>query len=161
MNVHPIFVHFPLAFLTFYAFFEMARIDKILHTTWYKPVKIALLFIGTLTSFITLQTGEMAEELLSTRSTLVEAHSAWATASVWIFAVLAIAYLIDLVQTQEWFARIRFITPIARMILKIAPLLAFLGLITITVAGSLGGAIVYGKNADPIVAFIYKIVIGQ
>ena len=39
------------------------------------------------------------------------------------------------------------------------PLLALLGLIAITITGGLGGAIVYGKDVDPIVSFIYKLTV--
>lgn len=161
MNIHPIFVHFPLAFLSVYAFFEIVRIKQFTRAQWYLPVKKALLYIGTLTSFLTLQTGEMAEEALGFHSNLVEAHSTWATGSVWIFAILAIAYLIPIFETKNWFSRIRFTSVIAKYIRLYAPVIALIGLIAITIAGALGGAIVYGKNADPIVRIVYNLIIGN
>jgi uncharacterized membrane protein len=160
MNIHPIFVHFPLAFLTVYAAFEIVRLPFFTQESWYKPVKKALLYIGTLMSFITLQTGESAEHLMKVRNPLVETHSTWATVSVWIFVVIAVGYLLETCATKTWFARLSFLLPIGKIIRTLAPLLAFVGLVAITVAGALGGAIVYGPDVDPIVKFIYGIVIG-
>ncbi len=85
MNLHPIFVHFPIALLTLYAvleiaiplkikFYKLCKWDKpetsprlaklyelLINPVW-NSIKAFLVIIGTLLAFPTLQTGEWAEE---------------------------------------------------------------------------------------------------
>lgn len=168
MNIHPLFVHFPIGILVLYTAFEILRFGFITKRPAYFEMKAMLVIIGTITAYLTSFTGEMAEELLSTtdpaKMPLVEVHSRYAGATVVIFSLLAGAYIIALCKQNHRFAfitRISFIQKPARLILKIAPLLATLGLLTITITGALGAALVYGPQVEPVVTFIYTLLSGQ
>lgn len=168
MNIHPLFVHFPIALLSIYGFFEIIRIKAWQNTTWIRPLKTALIIIGVTFAYISLSTGELAEHALNDRSLrdLVEKHAFFADIATYLFLFPAIAYLFEGVLATS------FATKIPEMIkgimvwystkLMIAPLrvmLAFLGVLAVFITGALGGAIVYGPEADPFVSFIYKLLI--
>lgn len=171
MDIHPIFVHFPIALLTVYSILELIRFEKITSQAYYFYVKACILIIGTLGAFASLSTGEMAERSVD-RSLhgLVEMHSTFAAISTWIFVVLSAIYLIIWISKTEYnqklnnssFAKIWNIKlNIANKIFNNKVLmvtLAILGLMAITMTGALGGAIVYGPDVDPIVSFFYHLV---
>ena len=170
MNIHPILVHFPIAMLTIYAIAELIRVKKITDLPYYFYIKASILFIGVLGAFASLSSGEAAEHSVSrSLNNLVEVHSAFANASTWIFGIIAIIYLIIWISKSSFnqklleskFASIWSIkVNIANKILDsyFMILVAFIGLISITITGALGGAIVYGPDIDPIVNFIYNLV---
>jgi hypothetical protein len=130
---------------------------------------MVLLTVGVFSSFTALSSGEEAADILG-ETNLVEIHSAFAVASTWIFGVLLVAYLIHLLATSLSVERIRLLVeklgPFWRLLVSLSRFilkpyttitLALLGLITITVTGALGGAIVYGPDIDPIVSFVYNL----
>lgn len=173
MNIHPIFVHFPIALLTVYAIAELIRFKKVTETPYYFYVKAVLVIAGTLSSSLALQTGELAEHLLGERgSKLIDSHATFATISTDIFAILAVVYLLIWISKTSWntkinefkngiFAKIwNLLVSTANKIISspLSFILAFIGLIAVTVTGALGGAIVYGPTVDPIVSFIYNLV---
>lgn len=168
MNIHPAFVHFPIALLIVYAVLECIRPKYVMSRRSWHDIKAAFVILGTLSAFAALSTGEMAEELVDrTKHQLVELHSFFATVSTWIFAILAAAYLIALLQEhvqplarQSWW---KIIAAIGAFVERpyIAIVLALLGIVSLTVTGALGGAIVYGPDADPIVSFIYNLFFPQ
>lgn len=170
MNIHPAFVHFPIALLLMYALFEIIRFTKRGKTPYFFHIKAILVIVGTLTAFLTLQTGDMAEESFkrSALRSLIHTHSSFATASTWIFTIIAFVYIIawfkesPLYQKvlgsaigKQWAQLERYSLEILQS--PLIPLLAVLGLITMTITGALGGAIVYGPDVDPIVNFVYHL----
>ena len=50
MNLHPIFVHFPIALFTLYALLECARFKKLQEQTYYFYLKAFLVITGGLAS---------------------------------------------------------------------------------------------------------------
>lgn len=163
MNIHPIFVHFPIALLTFYALFEIFAWKKISSMSWWIYVKATLLFAGTLSGFVALNTGEGAEHIIG-GSKLIETHATFATASIWLFVVLSVVYLIRFVLESGYiinFPKIQHVlNGIQNYINKysfLVPVIAFIGLVVITITGALGGAIVYGPDIDPVVSFVYHL----
>lgn len=170
MNIHPIFVHFPIALLTVYAIAELARFKKLIAEAYYFYVKATLVIAGTLGAFSALLTGDPAEHALTDKSLrpLVETHSTFAAASTWIFTFLALVYIVLWINRSSWnekllagkFSKIWIVkVKVADWILHspFVPILALIGLVTITITGALGGAIVYGPNVDPIVSWIYHL----
>lgn len=187
MNIHPIFVHFPIALLTLYAVLEIAiplkikafrlfkwdtspRFEKmyqLLTNPVWTSIKAFLVLVGTVLTFATLQTGEWAEEIY--RSTgvngtsqigrLIETHSTFADFTMIVFSVLAVGYLAQILWNTYTLTlqKYTFIPAISNIILhpKVAPLLAFVGIIALTITGALGGAIAHGPNTDPVVQMIY------
>ncbi len=178
MNIHPIFVHFPIALLTIYAIMELLRFKKIKELPYFFYSKAIILIIGALSSSVALQTGEMAEHAIARGSEIrkiVNMHSFFAGFSSNIFAILAIVYAISWINKSEFAKKILskvtnigivnklwiFASKIAEKILVndiLMITLAIIGLVTITITGALGGAIVYGPDVDPIVHFIYNLV---
>lgn len=177
MNIHPIFVHFPIALLTIYAMMELLRFKNIKELPYFFYTKAIILIIGALSSSVALQTGELAQDALGKPEmrNLVEKHAWFAGFASYIFAVLAIAYAVSWVNKSEFAKKILskvtsigiinklwiFISKVVEMILAndlLMIVLAIVGLVTITITGALGGAIVYGPNVDPIVQFIYNLV---
>ena len=171
MNIHPIFVHFPIAFLTMYSIMEILQFKKLRDSHTWNNIKAFLVIIGTGLSFLALQTGELAEGIIG-RSRLVETHSTFATISTWFFIIMAIVYFIHIInneftQLKDWCWNTKYIRTIWRVLSKITDIIFFywgmfialgiMGLVLITITGALGGAIVYGPTADPVVSFIYNL----
>lgn len=168
MNIHPLFVHFPIALLTVYAVAELLRFKRLTSQVWWWNVKALLLGVGLLGGFAALQTGEMAEELIE-KSQLVEIHSTYADITVWIFGILAVMYIIagirmyrgEYIQNNIMSRIFEFFSRIERVVSRSIPVLAILGLVTLTITGALGAVLVYGTDIDPVVRFVYSMVVGS
>lgn len=172
MNIHPLFVHFPIALFSVYVLIELFRIEAVQRASWILPIKTILLVAGSIGAELSLITGESAEHVVGKENpalrSLIELHATTAGIATALFAVVGLAYCIAWFQTTAWAQRsfgtygekIRSIAYwYSAHILTpwIVLVLACVGMIAITIAGGLGGAIVYGPSVDPIVAFIYKL----
>ncbi len=169
MNIHPIFVHFPIALMTVYAIAELIRFKKLTQTAYWFYVKAILVIAGTLSAFLALNTGEGAEDLIDrSLRPLMNMHATFASASTWIFGIMSVLYLISWISRSEfsqkisaskvgwvWDKKVFWANRILNSSLMI--ILALAGLIAITITGALGGAIVYGPEVDPIVSSIYHL----
>ena len=168
MNIHPIFVHFPIALLAIYALLEMIHFKKLIYKIEFFYVKFFLLATGTIGAFFALTTGDDAERLHRDVRALVHVHSTFAAITTIIFCILLAVYVFDWVnlvfgeklEASKKFSKIWHLKKL--IIHKIFPgpviiLLAILGLVTLLITGALGGAIVYGIAGDPFTAFVYKI----
>ncbi|MEI8338239.1 MAG: DUF2231 domain-containing protein [bacterium] len=167
MNIHPIFVHFPIALLAIYAILECFHFRKIMHKIEFFYIKFFLLITGTIGALISLSTGESASILHRDVHSLVRVHSTYATLTTIIFGILLAVYIFDwvyLVYDEKLStSKLSKIWSLKKKIIKtifpgpVIIILAILGLITLIITGALGGAIVYGASGDPITAFVYKI----
>ncbi len=178
-NLHPIFVHFPVALLTVYALMELVRWRKITARAYWFYVKAVFLIIGGLGALAALWTGDMGKAAvragefhpaIANFNQVVNTHENFADASVAIFGVLAASYLIIwlshenfarfLGQNQAvkvfwmWLSRLAHIIAESRLVI----FLALSGLICITITGGLGGVMVYGPGADPFFGLVYHIL---
>lgn len=170
MDLHPIFVHFPIALLTIYSLIELLAIKFRKNLTLFY-VKATFLIIGVGGAIFSLLSGEIAAKAytLPDLKRLVAMHELWANITTYIFLTIAIAYFL------EWLS-LEFREPIQnskynnfflvlmniKKVLYSAPLIYFLtmvGLVGITLTGALGGAIVYGPEADPLVSIIYNLLL--
>lgn len=162
MNLHPALVHFPIALLTVYAMFELARLPFITRTTWWFPLKSALVILGAAAAIPTYFTGwiqERAAAEVGEVPKLLATHGDFALYTVIVFAVLALAHIVHLRPAQLP----PKLVAVAEKILT-APFavpLALLGLLCVTVTGALGGAMIYGPDVDPAVSIIYNLLIGE
>ena len=160
--------------MSIYAVIEIFRFKKLNELSYLFYVKAILLFVGFLGAEVALGTGENAEHLLNNPSlrTLINTHSNYAGIATFIFGVLSVIYIVLWISKTSLWTKLTLnestktisakILSLAELFYKnIVPLLAILGLIAITITGGLGGAIVYGKDIDPIVNFIYRITVGQ
>ncbi len=171
MNIHPAFVHFPIALLTLYCVCEIlwfARLRNNISWWWFK---FGLLFFGTLASYATYQTGKLAASMATEISPLLIKHATFATYSVRLFTFLLIMYLVQGISRGTIFPTLagffhrhsvtrtiwKILTFLERIVLQkyVVILFAILGLTFITITGGLGGAMVYGPDADPAVSLIY------
>src|ERR1051326_4143656 len=104
LNVHPIFVHFPVALLTIYCLLEFVRLRKVTSQPYWFYIKAMFVIIGSLATAAALITGDMAEDIVagSDRALrhLIGVHSNWAVATTTIFGMLAFFYLIAWIEKQ-------------------------------------------------------------
>lgn len=167
MDIHPILVHFPIGLLVVYSIFECVRVRRLEEAEWWLMTKAAILFTGFLGALAALWTGETAASLAGGETPLIELHSSFAGAAVATYGVLVAHYLVSLARRFSFHARLegvpRAIASFAYaandLVFKpwLVVILAFLGFALMGVTGALGGALVYGPNADFIVSFVYHI----
>ncbi len=172
MNIHLLIVHFPIAFLTFYAVAEIVPIRRLRTSIAWHHIKTVILGVGFASALLALATGDGAEQMVG-RSQLTELHSSFAALSTVIFGVALLIYLIIFIN-KFWglviFERFgigeagvgRMLVQVVDVATKIQrswcmALLALVGLCAITITGALGGAIAYGPEIDPFVKFIYSL----
>jgi uncharacterized membrane protein len=177
-NIHPILVHFPIALLTIYALLEVASLKFVPFSKYARDAKGTLIkgflvVVGAVSSGTAILSGEGAEHsMLSDMITsgadttalrhLIETHSTYATITAIVFAVIALSYLslwlsnsfaenTTLKKIDTFFSYIR-----NQYVLSI---LALAGLVLVTITGALGGALAYGPDIDPVVKYIYGLLI--
>lgn len=164
-NLHPIFVHFPIAMLLVYSVIKLLPLAKWFPKANWKDIELALLFIGVVGSFFALATGETAEHLVRPSRDLVEAHSLFATISTWIYGALLLGEVLAMftswyenkMKNQEILKVVNFLkTNLTNKFYS--GVLSFLGLIAISLTGLLGGVITYGVGADPFAAIVLQLL---
>lgn len=142
-------VHFPIALLTIYALFEILRLRQLMEKAYWfylKGVFVILGEVGAIAAFLTGERGIHYGEGIR----LIEMHQKFGTFTAIVFGIIALAY------AMEW----RKPNTISLSIMRpwiIIPL-AVIGLISITITGGLGGAIVYGTGFDPLMAPVFKLL---
>lgn len=173
MNVHPIFVHFPIALLTLYALLELARFRTLQRIRSLQTSKLFLLFAGTLAAIPTVVAGKLAQWSLhvpaqSHTADVIRTHSYFALSTLVLFLLLSCAYASRLyldahpLKTQAGRPRTALHTLAALTdITPLVMLLAFVGVTLIFVTGTLGGIIVYGPDLDPVTHFVNTLIFGS
>lgn len=177
MNIHPIFVHFPIALLTVYTLLEFLRFKKLNAKSWYFYLKLFLVSAGIVGAYLAVKTGELAFKLFPSgaESKLLKTHAFWGKTSLTIFSVIAAAYVIRWVKDYSgqiiFASRILSASPVKkiwRIVIVISDfvmspylltLLAVLGFLAILITSALGGSIVYGPEIDPMANFFYKLFV--
>lgn len=165
-NIHPIFVHFPIALLFIYSLIKIIPVEKWFSKFKWSDIRKIILLIGVAGAFIGLATGEVAEHIVRPNHQLVEAHSSFATAATWLYAILLLGEIASYINTHypTWAEKnqtrkkILFFleTTLSKGFFPI--LLALLALIAIVITGILGGAMVYGTSADPFAGIILNLL---
>lgn len=169
LNIHPILVHFPIAFLTVYALLECVPFKRITQLPYWFYLKAALVIIGTLGSIAAFLNGNILKSLFrsdSHLSALVDRHSQFALATVLLFCLISAIYALEWCGREHLSARMHGkMKSIFEWKVRIAhqlyasPLrviLAIVGLALVTITGGLGGTIVYGPDIDPVAGFVYR-----
>lgn len=172
MNIHPLFVHFPVALLSTYAVFELLRFKKITSQNYWFYVKAVLVIAGTLGACVAYLAGDEAKHLILQKhadlKSLIALHENWALVTLIIFAIIASSYTVVWLKQYKigWLSKDNFFgrswklkIMVAGFILNssIVLILAFVGLVALTITGALGGSIIYGHSGDPFTAFVYSI----
>lgn len=154
LPAHQILVHFPIALLTVYALFELARFKRVTSSSWWAPVKAAFVIIGSLSSLATFASGQKIIMGAETLPRIVEVHRSFGILAIVTFGLMAVSYAILLRKPDSRFAKIMTTWWIA------VPL-ALLGLFFITGTGALGGAMVFGPDIDPAARFFFDTFVGE
>jgi uncharacterized membrane protein len=164
-NLHPLFVHFPIALLFLYAVIKILPTQKWFPQVSWKQIERALLFFGVLGAFASILTGETAEHLFQPNRELVEMHATFATLSTWVFGALLVGEILSMLHnyinaTLHAVKIKRFIFGLESLLIDrvFSVVLALVGLIAISVTGLLGGVMVYGLSADPAAALVVKLL---
>jgi uncharacterized membrane protein len=168
-NIHPIFVHFPIAMLFVYSVIHILPFNKWFPKFAWKHIEFVLLVVGVLGAFAALATGETAEHMVRPDHTLVEYHSTFASIATWLYGILLvgeIAYYWNRVAATvgESIRLVQYINKLSTFIEKylqkgwISKTLALCALIAIVVTGILGGVITYGVTADPFAVYLLQIL---
>lgn len=170
MDLHPIIVHAPIAFLAVYAGLEMLTfVPKLKNSTTFFSIKYFLLTVGFLSAIAATISGENAEhlngEFLNTN--ILHLHATYAEATRNLFGILFLIYIcIGLTMYPACKAyTARFSLGLANLMQKVGDfftkyytltiLLAIVGLGLVSISGALGGALVYGADAkDPFIGFV-------
>jgi uncharacterized membrane protein len=151
MNIHPFIIHFPVAFLTLYALLELFRFRVVVEKTWYQPFKIGLLYAGAVGVVLAFVTGGIAEGIVLDTThvpkELVERHELFVSLGGWLFIALAALHI----GASKGKA-------LALRLLKtpLVPIVALIALLSMSIGGALGAAIVHGPEADLMVKGIFK-----
>ncbi len=164
-NIHPLFVHFPIAFLLLYSLIRILPFERLIPSLSWRHIQQVLLLAGILGAFLSNTTGELAEHLVRPEEALVEMHAFFALASTWIYGLLLGA---EILFTLNPYLSKKFpLGSITTLLIKIETLLtnrtltlvlAVLGVVAISLTGLLGGVMVYGTSADPLAPVILKIL---
>ena len=164
-NLHPIFVHFPIAFFLLYSFLKVLPFEKRFLKTDLKYTFLILLASGLLGAWLATATGESAEELFQSKDKIIETHASFASASIWFYAIALISEAsffindnlikrLSLSFVKTYIFKLKNILDSKIFLISIV----ILGTLSISITGLLGGVIVYGLTADPLAAPIVKIL---
>ena len=167
MNIHPIFVHFPIALLAMYSIFEILPLVKWYPKAHWDDIKAALVIFGGLGVLAALATGQLAEgsDLARASEAVLHVHKMFAGATAAVFGILAAAYLLRWIFEKHGAAfsglatKFSFLKSFADFILNrwIVVPLALIGLIVLMFTGALGAIIVYGQNGDVVTQAVYSL----
>lgn len=165
MNIHPIVVHFPIAFLFIWGLCEVLPVNKWFASINWVPIKNFLLIIGFLGGWVAQMTGEQAEHLIG-RNSLVHTHSAFAQASMILFGIFAVEVIILFIKAKYFniyntFGILAKIVDKCLLLLQnkiVRGLIVFCALVAIFITGLLGGVMVHGTTADPLAPFVLRLL---
>ena len=163
-NLHPIFVHFPIAFLFIYSLLIIIPLPKWFPKVSWKHIEQMLLLLGVLGAFAALSTGETAEYITRPNHNVVEMHAFFAGLSTWIYGLLLLGEILLLVlpfiQRLKGSVIEKILSGVAKVLTQktIVIVLAIVGFVAISLTGLLGGVMVYGVTADPFSGIVLKIL---
>src|SRR3954468_21445553 len=104
MNIHPMFVHFPVALFLVYALLEICRFTFITNKPYYFYTKGIIVVLGAVSAFAALLTGEPAEHAYKgplsrlEAHKIIELHSTIAGLTTVVFVIIALLYVIGYVR---------------------------------------------------------------
>lgn len=165
MNIHPLVIHFPIAFLVIYSLIVIFPIKRWFPRLAWKDIELILLLVGFTGTIAALQTGEIASELTFQNRDILEMHEFFANATSWTYGLLIAGKILSFIQAHSLYTKIpvviqKLISPISSLLNNtgVVILLAIIGIIVLSLTGLLGGVMVYGTSADPLAPFVLKLL---
>lgn len=164
-NLHPIFVHFPIALLLLYSVLRIFPWPSKWQVVNWQIPRIILLGAGLLGAWMSNLTGDIASKLTKHDRGILQMHETFASMSVNVYVILLIIEIIIFIPKkyldQEYFASIkiwflRLQNFLAHRI--IFQILALIGIVFISITGLLGGVMVHGVNADPLAVPVLQLL---
>lgn len=172
-NLHPIFVHFPIAFLLLYSVIKIIPFRKLFPKVSWKQTELLLLVVGILGAYLAAYTGEIAEKLVGPNKQLVNMHSNFASISIWTYSAILVGELLYFIlpiisvkyNIQDKRERVlgklfKFLERVKNALTDnaVQTMLSIVGFVAISITGLLGGVMVYGLSADPIAGIVLKML---
>ncbi len=164
-NLHPLFVHFPVAMLFVYSIIKILPAERWFPTVAWKHIERALLVFGVAGAFLALATGDTAEHLSTASRPLIEMHSTFAGLATALYGALLAGEILNVINPKllpkiKNKTLVSFLSWLEKILTNkiFSVVLAVLALVAITVTGLLGGVIVYGVSADPMAGIVVKML---
>lgn len=161
IDIHPLLIHFPIALLSVYTVTQLIPPRWLWRNTTLFTLNTFLLLVGSATLLIARQSGDLLEH--SRQFTpLMHTHSQWATMTTVLYGILTIFYFLLLALKLTEVGKTPWLRPYTKILQPaqwlfnnyIITLVALVGAGLLLVTGALGGGIVYGPTADPLVQFV-------
>lgn len=153
--LHPAIVHFPIGLLSFYALLEAISAVAVVRSKLF-TAKLLLLGFGTVGAYIARLTGEHDAAYFAQVTPTLALHSQFSAYVIIFFGILAMSYILEVIPNSKKAKPSQMLKVATNTYLRI--FLALIGFGTITVVGALGGAMVHGPDADPMVRFVTGIL---
>jgi uncharacterized membrane protein len=165
-NIHPLLVHFPIAFLLLYSLLTILPIQHLIKGPW-QEIRRILLICGVGGALASGLTGELAEGLFRVQHNLVEIHANMAKITIALYSALCLGEIL-LLTKNEWnklFAKNASLSNICQRTMHAlthpttVKIIATLGAITLCLTGLLGGMISHPSSTDPLAPLVKKIFV--
>ncbi|MCA9352805.1 hypothetical protein KC901_01335 [Patescibacteria group bacterium] len=164
-NLHPIFVHFPIAFLLLYSVVKILPFRRWFPGTSWNHIYKILLIPGVIGAYLSMATGETAAHLTRPDRDLVGLHEFFAGATTNIYLILLIGeffpVILRVLRNIKHIPRVvvRIVYQLGRIINHPTVMigLALVGAIALFLTGVFGGILTHGTSADPLAPFILNI----
>lgn len=136
-RLHPLVIHFPIAFLFLYILFEVTNL--FLKNIHLKKFSILILFFGVIGGIVAVLTGNQAFQLLATQNWLtqyhiyiIEQHEYYASLTMWYFFAILVYQIYTFLKNKK---------EIRRQYLFV--IFAIIGLYFLYQTAEIGGILVY------------------
>lgn len=153
--LHPAIVHFPIGLLSFYVLLETISVLSILKPKLF-TAKLLLLGFGTVGAYTARLTGEHDAAYFTQITPTLALHSQFSAYVVIFFGILTMSYVLEVIPKSKKAKPSQMLKVTTNTYLRI--ILALIGFGTITIVGALGGAMVHGPDADPMIRFVTDIL---
>ena len=136
-SLHPLVIHFPIAFLLLYFFSALANLY--LKNVNLKKISILILFFGVVGGIVSVITGNQAFQILSNKSWItqyhkyfIEQHELYASITLWYFFAILVLEIFTFLKNKK---------EIKRQYLFV--IFTLLGVYLLYQTASIGGILVY------------------
>lgn len=155
-NIHPLFVHFPIALLFIYSLVQILPLQRWIPSTPWRSVGNVLLIAGFLGALAAASTGDIAAQLSQPNHVILELHELFASAVQGLYGILIGSLVVKAIISQwnklRQYRVVSILLSITDFVDRrwVTIMVSVLGLLALVITGIFGGAMVYGATADPL-----------